>query len=462
MPDSISVKCPSCSHEFPLNDAVLGSVRDHLSRELSTAIEKKATAMANEAKAVELRELQEALTEKSNALAKAREAELDLRKQRQKLEADRENLELDTQRKLDAEREQLKKQIAKQEAERLAHEKRELQENLQAARKESEKTDEVHARQIRELKDSLAEQADALKQAREDELALRKDRQKLEADREALELKTQRKLDAEREQLREQIAKQEAERAAQRQGELEKKLRDALKANEHLHRKLEQGSQQTQGELLEIEIESTLRSTFPVDRFAKVPKGVRGADLVHHVSNQLGHPSGTIVYETKQTKFWDKDWIPKLKDDLAKVKGDVGVIISAALPDEITTFSQVNGIWVCAVKYAVPLVHTLRWSLIELSRAKAASEGMEDNKSLLYKYFTGPEFRNRLETIVTTFDGMRTTLEAEKKALTKHWAAREKQIEKVILHLTGMQGDVQGIAGTSPFNELDALTLDEE
>ncbi len=141
--------------------------------------------------------------------------------------------------------------------------------------------------------------------------------------------------------------------------------------------------------------------------------------------------------------------MPKLKDDLAKVKGDVGVLITATLPDGITTFGQINGVWVCAVTHAIPLVHTLRWSLIELTRAKAASEGMEDNKSLLYKYFTGPEFRNRLETIVTTFDNMRTTLDAEKKALTKHWAAREKQIEKVLLNTTGMYGSIRGIAGSA-------------
>jgi hypothetical protein len=462
MSDSISVKCPSCHHEFPLNDAVLGSVRDHLSQELSATIEKKAMARASEAKAVELQDLREALSEKADALAKAREAELDLRKQRQKLEADRENLDLETQRKLDAEREKLKEQIARQEAERLAHEKTALQEQILAARKESEKAGEAHARQLRELQASLAEQSAALKKAREDELALRKERRKLETDRENLELETQRQLDAEREKLKEQIAKQEAERAAQRQGELEKKLRDALKANEDLHRKLEQGSQQTQGEVLELEIENTLRSTFPLDHFEEVPKGIRGADLIQHVSNPLGQRSGTIVYETKQTKSWSRDWVPKLKDDLAKVKGDVGVLITATLPDGIGTFGQINGVWVCSVTHALPLVHTLRWSLIELSRAKAASAGMEDNKSLLYNYFTGPEFRNRLETIVTTFDNMRTTLEAERKALTKHWAAREKQIEKVVLHLTGMQGDVQGIAGTSSLNELDTLALGEE
>ena len=407
MPE-VSVKCPSCGKQFPLNDAVLGSVRDHLSQELSSEITARETKL--EAR-----------------LAQAREAETKLKTEQQNL-AD-----------------ELEKQVAAELKTRTAT----------IEQKAATKAAEAQSLQLQELQESLATKSNALKKAQETELTLRKERQKLEEDREKLKLDVARQLDAEREKLKQAVAKQEAERQSARQAELEKKLSDAVKANDDLRRKLEQGSQQTQGEVLELELENRLRSSFPLDQFSEVPKGIRGADLIHTVAGPLGQPCGTILYETKRTKAWGKDWIAKLKSDLVTAKADIPVLITETLPDGIESSGHLDGVWICHLTYALPLIHTLRWSLIELSRTKAANEGIQDKQAVLYEYFTGPEFRNRLETIVTTFDSMRKTLEKEKKGLTRIWAEREKQIDNVVLNLCGMQGDIQGIAGT----KLDALEL---
>ena len=95
----------------------------------------------------------------------------------------------------------------------------------------------------------------------------------------------------------------------------------------------------------------------------------------------------------------------------------------------------------------MPLVHSLRWSLHQVARATAAQEGIQDKQALLYQYFTGNEFRHRMENVLTGLRTMQEDLEREKRALTKHWAKREKQLKSVVLNLTGMSGDIQGIAG---------------
>ena len=359
----------------------------------------------------------------------------------------------ETEKALKKEKENLADEVEKKLTAELATRTAEIR------RKATARATEEQALRLQELKQSLATKSEALKKAQETELALRRERQKLEEERENLQLEVARRLDAERAKLKDTIAKQEAERQSARQAELEKKLSDAVKANDELRRKLEQGSQQTQGEVLELELENRLRASFPLDQFAEVPKGIRGADLVHTVVSALGQPCGTILYETKRTKAWSQDWIPKLKKDLVTARADIPVLITEALPGGLEGSGHLDGVWVCHLTHALPLIHTLRWSLMELARAKAANDGIQDKQAILYQYFTGPEFRNRLETIVTTFDAMRKTLEQEKKALTKHWAAREKQIDNVVLNLTGMQGDIQGIAGT----KLDGLELlDEE
>lgn len=42
---------------------------------------------------------------------------------------------------------------------------------------------------------------------------------------------------------------------------------------------------------------------------------------------------------------------------------------------------------------------------------------------------------------------MQEDLDKEKKAITKHWAKREEQIDRVMRATAGMYGDLQGIAG---------------
>jgi hypothetical protein len=79
---------------------------------------------------------------------------------------------------------------------------------------------------------------------------------------------------------------------------------NAIKANEELRRKLQQGSQQTQGEVFELVLEELIQTNFPLDQIEPVPKGVSGADIVQRVMSKSGHLCGTIVWESKHTKTW--------------------------------------------------------------------------------------------------------------------------------------------------------------
>ena len=41
MNESITVKCPECGHQFPLSEGVLSSVRESLSHELQSEIQRR-------------------------------------------------------------------------------------------------------------------------------------------------------------------------------------------------------------------------------------------------------------------------------------------------------------------------------------------------------------------------------------------------------------------------------------
>jgi hypothetical protein len=53
---------------------------------------------------------------------------------------------------------------------------------------------------------------------------------------------------------------------------------------------------------------------------------------------------------------------------------------------------------------------------------------------------------------------MKEQLDKEKKAITKQWAMRDEQIERVMQATTGMYGDLQGIAGKT-IQEIEGLAL---
>jgi hypothetical protein len=58
---------------------------------------------------------------------------------------------------------------------------------------------------------------------------------------------------------------------------------------------------------------------------------------------------------------------------------------------------------------------------------------------------------------------MQDDLDKEKKAITKQWAKRVEQIDRVMQATVGMYGDLQGIAGKTlkEIEELELLALAE-
>jgi hypothetical protein len=128
------------------------------------------------------------------------------------------------------------------------------------------------------------------------------------------------------------------------------------------------------------------------------------------------------------------------------------------LPKGVETFELVDGIWVVHPKAMLPVAVTLRQMLIEVASARQAGEGQQTKMEMIYDYLTGPRFRHRVEAIVEAFSTMREDLDKEKKAITKQWAKREEQIERVMQATVGMYGDLQGIAGKS-LKEIEGLEL---
>lgn len=275
------------------------------------------------------------------------------------------------------------------------------------------------------------------------ELALRKEKAELEDKQKELALEVQRQVDAERKR----IEGAAAETYRLRDAEWRKKIDDAQRANEDLRRKLEQGSQQLQGEVLELEIEELLASAFPLDAIEPVRKGARGADVIQTVRLRSGNVCGRIVWETKRAENWSNGWLAKLKDDQQAAGGELAVLVSTAFPAGIDQpMVMYEGVWLVRPELVKALAEALRTVLIESNRQKGIAEGREESMEAVYNYVTSPQFAQKVRAVVEAYQQMRDDLDKEKAAMQRLWKKREGQLERITSNMLGMCGELQGVS----------------
>lgn len=298
-------------------------------------------------------------------------------------------------------------------------------------------------------------QEEKLREARQKELEFLKKQQELQQKEAEIDLQLQKMLLDERSKLSEIIRKEEAERMQLKETEYQLKLREKdeqleaqRKLAEEMKRKAEQGSMQSQGESQELLLEELLRSSFPFDLITEVGKGVRGADCIQTVRNNLGQECGRIIFESKRTKDFANDWIEKLKSDMRSQGADVAVIVTQAFPKDMDRFGEKDGVWICSFAEVKPVVQMLRDGVIRVATALKSQENKGDKMSLLYHYLTSREFAEQWMAIREGFLSMKQSIQKERDAMEKLWKQREKQLEKVLLNAAHVRGAIDGISGT--------------
>jgi hypothetical protein len=317
---------------------------------------------------------------------------------------------------------------------------------------------DAKSKELAELGQILQERDGKLKEAQKAQAEAIKKQRELDDARRELDLTVEKQVQESLSAARDK-AKAEAEDSLKlKMAEKEHTIQAMQKQIEDLKRRAEQGSQQLQGEVQELEIENTLKQAFPADAIVPVAKGEFGGDCVQGVSRGDGQACGAILWESKRTKNWSDTWLPKIRDDQRTAKADFAVIVTQALPKGVEMFGLVDDVWVTGWRTFVPLAFALRQTLQETSLARQAGEGQQTKMELVYQYLTGPRFRARVTAIIEKFEDMQSDLTKERAAVTKMWAKREQQIQAVLAATAGMYGDLQGIAGQA-IETIEALDI---
>lgn len=352
----------------------------------------------------------------------------------------------------DAIREEIEKELRGKMTDWQKDQKIKIEAELAAQLKKTLADEYAHKLQLsQESQDNMSKQ---LKEFQQKELEFIKRVQDVQAKEVELELELQRKLMTERESLKAQIQKEEAERGSLKDQEyqlkvkeLEKQLEDQRKLAEEMKRKAEQGSMQMQGEVQELLLEELLKSSFPFDHISEVGKGVRGADCIQTVRNNLGQEAGKIIYESKRTTAFAAEWIEKLKADMRSQGADIAIIVTQTFPKDMDRFGEKDGVYICSFQEVKSVALLLRNAILKIYETKKSQDNKGDKMSLLYDYLTGNEFGEQWKAIGEGFRQMRQSIQRERDAMEKLWKSREKQLEKVLLNAMHIKGSIEGIAG---------------
>jgi len=407
-----TVVCPQCRSEIKLTESLAAPLLEAVRRDYEQRLNQKDADMTRR---------EQALAQRSESLEKAK-ATLD-QQIAQRLEQERLRIAAEEQRKA-----------------KLAF-----------------SNDLDHkAREIQTLQEVLKERDAKLADAQKVQAELTRKQRELDDARRELDLTIEKRVQADLGAERDKARKEAEDELKLKVMEKDQTITAMQRQIEDLKRRAEQGSQQLQGEVQELELESLLAAKFPRDTIQPVPKGEFGGDVLQRVIGPNHQICGTILWESKRTKNWSDGWLPKLREDQRAAKAEIAVIISQALPKDVETFGLIDGVWVADPKVALPVALSLRQSLIEVASARQASEGQQTKMEMVYGYLIGPRFRQRIQAIVEAFSSMREDLDRERKAITRQWAKREEQIDRVMSATVGMYGDLQGIAGKT-LQEIEGL-----
>lgn len=411
--NAITIECPHCGESYEVTEALREAIAEKAKAEVLADVARR----------------EKELSSREALIAQEREEMV-------KLKA--------------SEAERVKKEVSKlmqeERAKVIADAKRQAEEELRI--------------ELKDKDEQIKEKDAALKTAQEAELVARRREREAEEKIKNADLELEKRLSKELGDREMEISKRYSEEYSLKERESQKKLNDLARQLEEAKIKAEQGSQQMQGEVQELDLEEALREAFPQDVIEPVEKGHRGADIRQRVLSSSGRIAGVILWESKRTKAWSDGWLGKLKDDLRAEAANIPVIVSAVLPEEATAgFGQKENVWICKPTLAIALAHALRRQLIEVALANAQSQSRETLADSLYDYVISHEFRQQIESMVEVYREMKEQISRERIAYEKQWKVREGQIDRMFIGTARVVGSIQGKLGNTAFGPVKGLEL---
>jgi|GEM_PF-1307388 len=404
MKSDLKVKCPKCKSEFVLESThVAAQFEESIRQDLSAEIQRREKELSTQRKEFillsqkfekEKENFSTLIDEKVKSQLKSREEYL------------RDSIHKQIQEEKEIQLEQLESELKRKSAQliELNQTKAKL---IQLSREMEEKEAAIHLKMEAELSNRLAKMKSSVKRQIELESELRiKEKQNV--------------IDS-----------------------LKKKLQDATQ-------RIEQGSIQMQGEVMELTAEEILREANPADLIEEVKKGVNGFDAKQTICFN-GKEIGSIGYEVKNTKVWSNSFIDKIKSDNLEARCDLLVIVSKTLPNEMEgqKFKLINGVWITSLHFLADLSVLLRFGVLKVHEQRITQHNGDTKAHLLYAFLTSQECQALFNSMMEGLKALEEMNNEEEKKLQSLFKKRKKHLEQLLSNFISYYGTMKGISNDS-------------
>jgi len=313
--------------------------------------------------------------------------------------------------------------------------------------------DHLAAQEIQKFKDSHKKDVekakeDAAKKAKEEQKK-QSDKEQKDKDLKILKLEQDKKKVKESTEVTERAKadekiKQNNKQFEQREAAWKLKLDRAQQDHKKLQERMSQGLTADQGSAQEIILGNLLKEVFEdtEDKISPYEKGEPGADWLQKIINN-GSEIGRILYESKKTKSFSKNWVDKLQKDMKEVQADVGIIFTTAVPKEFNPkkgFLRKGNIFICNYNFEkLRLLADLQRKFLERFDLKNKNENKDNKKSAL-EFLSSADMQNLMGLIQNNIFGLEDIVLKQKK-LTRDLEKNHLDIDGLLDEFFGMTSE---------------------
>lgn len=444
-----NIECPQCKHTFGVEQALSQQIEGKYKAELNNEMVKMKAELNEKYKThlEPLKEREKAIKQQEEDLSKTIE---------EKVRAERNKLYSELKNNISQEYEDKVMRLEKDNADKLGKIK-----ELNEVKFENEKLKSEADLQKQELvleferkyrekqQEDNQEKLEKIKELNEVKLANENLKRESDLQKKNIEIEFEQKYTKQLQDELYKIKEGESQKVELKLREKDEIIKGMTKQMDDMKRKAEQASSRLEGEVQELVLEDLLSATFAMDKIEEVAKGIKGADVIQTVYNNIGQNCGKILFECKRTKNFNNEWLTKLKNDAITVKADICVIVTETLPDDIERIRFKDGVWICSFYDVKYLTMLLRDSLLKVYQANMTQSNKGEKMQMLYDYLTSNEFGLQIGEIVNGFIRLQDSYLDERRSMERIWKKREKELEKILLNTNHFIGSIQGIAGNS-------------
>lgn len=211
-----------------------------------------------------------------------------------------------------------------------------------------------------------------------------------------------------------------------------------------LSRKLEKQTGQQLGDEAEVNLLAQLKQAFPTDRIERIGRGIKGADILHHILDDEKEV-GRIVYESKDTLSWQNAFVTQAKRYQTQYDTRNILIVTRAFPKKKKGLCIANNVPVVSVSMAVALAEIIRNGAIEIARLRLSEKARDSKAQELFDYVVSDRFRTRFVDIADGVMALREHQQKEKDWHEREWENESKLHEKLDKSRREIDGQLKSI-----------------